>query len=88
MFLHSSLSEISELCLNFLSISSIIQKCKAYKKCKKEHRVPLYPAEQYFIYSSMYDISSNPNEFKISSTMSEKPFHDWGEYGSPFTAFT
>jgi hypothetical protein len=50
--------------------------------------VPLYPADQYFIYSSIYGIASNPSEFKISYTMSKKPFHDWGEYGSPFTAFT
>jgi len=50
--------------------------------------MPLYPADQYFIYSCMYDISSNPSEFKISHTTSEKPFHDWGKYGSPFTAFT
>jgi len=51
------------------------------------HRVPLYPADQYFIYSSIYGIASNPSQFKISYIMSEKPFHDWGEYGSPFTAF-
>jgi hypothetical protein len=50
--------------------------------------VPLYDADQYFIYSSIYDRPRNSSEFKISYTISEKPFHDCGKYGSPFTAFT
>ena len=73
----------------FLSISSIIKNCKAYKKHKKEHWMPpVYSADRYFIHSSIYDRSSKVSEFKISYTMSEKPPHAWGEYGSRFTAFT
>ena len=29
-----------------------------------------------------------PVNLKYLYTISEKPFHDWGKYGSPFTAFT
>jgi len=64
------------------------KKLQTPQKHKKECSVPLCSADQYFIYSSMYPTAANPSDCKISYTMSEKPFHDWGEYGSPSTAFT